>query len=276
MDTEEWHKWRASGIGASDAPVIMGVSPWKTVHQLWEEKAFGKSNQTETPAMKRGKELEGPALEFFTLSTGIPMVEQKMCVHNEHQWMRATLDGINEEKKALLEIKSCGKLHEEVPKHYYPQLQHQMAVAGYEKMYYLSFNGTEGKILNVQRDDKYIEELIRKEKKFWNQVSNFEEPELSEKDFVDKTNDIEWMERANEVAEVRRELKDLKEREAFLISELILFAEGRNAFGGEVRLTHASRKGSVNYSSIPQLKEVDLDQFRGESKQYWRVTTPNT
>ena len=36
--SEEWLDWRKKGIGSSDAPIIMGVSPWKTPFELWEEK----------------------------------------------------------------------------------------------------------------------------------------------------------------------------------------------------------------------------------------------
>ena len=30
QNTPEWHQWRRQGIGASDAPVIMGETPFKT------------------------------------------------------------------------------------------------------------------------------------------------------------------------------------------------------------------------------------------------------
>lgn len=38
QNTQEWEKFRLQKIGASDAPIIMGVSPWKTPFQLWLEK----------------------------------------------------------------------------------------------------------------------------------------------------------------------------------------------------------------------------------------------
>ena len=36
--TQEWLIWRAQGIGASDAPIIMGVSPWSNIIALWRDK----------------------------------------------------------------------------------------------------------------------------------------------------------------------------------------------------------------------------------------------
>ena len=41
QQSEEWLEFRRSRIGASDAPIIMGVSPWKTHYKLWVEKIQG-------------------------------------------------------------------------------------------------------------------------------------------------------------------------------------------------------------------------------------------
>ena len=38
QNTPEWHRWRMQGIGASDAPAIMGETAFKTPRMLWSEK----------------------------------------------------------------------------------------------------------------------------------------------------------------------------------------------------------------------------------------------
>ena len=38
QNTPEWHRWRQLGIGASDAPVIMGDGAFKTPRMLWSIK----------------------------------------------------------------------------------------------------------------------------------------------------------------------------------------------------------------------------------------------
>ena len=38
MEKREWLKWRRMGIGGSDASVIAGVNPFRSVFQLWKEK----------------------------------------------------------------------------------------------------------------------------------------------------------------------------------------------------------------------------------------------
>lgn len=37
-DRAEWLEARRDGLGASDAAAVLGISPWKTNVQLWEEK----------------------------------------------------------------------------------------------------------------------------------------------------------------------------------------------------------------------------------------------
>ena len=71
QNTEEWLEFRRDKIGASDAPIIMGKSPWKTPHQLWEEKIGVRTSSYETAAMRRGKDLESEARKHFEQQTGL-------------------------------------------------------------------------------------------------------------------------------------------------------------------------------------------------------------
>ncbi len=36
--TPEWNTWRAAGVTASEAPIILGRSPYKTPWRLWAER----------------------------------------------------------------------------------------------------------------------------------------------------------------------------------------------------------------------------------------------
>src|ERR1043165_6024764 len=129
--TPEWHEFRKDKIGASLASVIMGVCPWKTPLQLYNEMK-GIIDQAPTSAfMERGIEMEAQARSQFEYLKGKTF--PSIVVQDDHlPWMIASLDGWNEEEKCLVEIKCPGmKAHQialrgQVPDHYYPQLQHQM------------------------------------------------------------------------------------------------------------------------------------------------------
>lgn len=133
QDTDEWFNFRKNKLGASDAPIIMGISPWKTPYQLWQEKLGFRSIPVMNEAMQRGKDLEPLALQSINLELGsemIPLVFQ----HESLDFMTASLDGYDEKNKIACEIKCPrGSDHElalqgKIPEKYIPQLQHQMEV----------------------------------------------------------------------------------------------------------------------------------------------------
>jgi putative phage-type endonuclease len=177
----EWLNFRRNKIGASDAAVIMHVSPWKKLITLWEEKIGLKEEKSNTYHMKRGINLEPLARLYFNAMTGF-RVEPDVCISFHYPWMMASLDGYDPKTNVVLEIKCPGKedqalaVQGKIPEKYYPQLQHQMAVMEVDYMYYLSFNGIEGPILKVKRDQSYIEQMIEKEQIFYDCVANFVVP----------------------------------------------------------------------------------------------------
>ena len=67
----EWLQVRRSGIGGSDAAAALGLSPWKSPLELWEEKAMGKTQpRQENDAMIFGRLLEPIVREEFVRRTG--------------------------------------------------------------------------------------------------------------------------------------------------------------------------------------------------------------
>jgi hypothetical protein len=58
QSTEEWLSWRRGGIGASDAPVVMGLSPWQKEGELLLLKTGQRLERPANDAMQRGKRLE--------------------------------------------------------------------------------------------------------------------------------------------------------------------------------------------------------------------------
>lgn len=189
QDTAKWHDFRALGIGSSDASVLAGTNNWKTVIELWEEKT-GKSVPSfeENAATLHGKNLEPTAREAFEKSSGIA-VNPRCFIHPEYDFIRASLDGINDELDLVLEIKcpynftvhrkfmKTGK----IPTYYYSQIQHQLLVTGAVMACYWSYTeNTGGVIAYVSPEQAYIDELLEREIKFWNLVQSDTEPIPSE------------------------------------------------------------------------------------------------
>lgn len=181
--TDSWLHFRRVHLGASDASSILQCNPYKSILDLYEEKVF-QFEQDDNPFMKRGRELESVALECFEQETGLCLFP---CVvkHDSIDWMCASLDGMTIAQDVILEIKCNGKKNHElaqkgkIPLHYQAQIQHQLACTGLEFSYYYSFDGQEGIILEVPRDDEFIEKMIEKEFEFWQCLQNLTPPTIT-------------------------------------------------------------------------------------------------
>lgn len=275
QNTEEWLEFRKSRLGGSDAPIIMGVSPWKTAYELWLEK-LGLSQSHSNYAMQRGSEQEETARFEFSLYHGIS-VEPKVLQHPDHEWMIASLDGISEDGKTIVEIKCPGRedhskaLAGNVPEKYYPQLQHQIAVAGVDKALYFSWTADTYVTLTVERDDEYIKNMIEKEREFYRCLQELTPPALSNKDYVQKS-DALWTEASERWRNANEQLKELEQSEKELRQTLIHLAADKNCAGAGVKVTKTARRGVIDYSKVTELADVDLEKYRKSNITCWRIT----
>lgn len=275
QNTPEWLEMRRNKIGASDSPIIMGVSPWTTPLQLWEQKLGLREEKYKTPRMQRGHDLEEKARHQFESMTGLSVFPQ-VIQHPDYEWMIASLDGIDFCHKNIVEIK-CPSREDHllafgnmVPNKYKPQLQHQMEVCGLEKVYYFSFDGKEGKIIEVERDDKYIDKMLKKELEFWDCMQNFKTPALTDKDYIQQDNEL-WEAASNSWLDCHQKLEFLKKQEEELKETLIALSGGSNSKGAGIKLSKVIRKGNVDYNAIPELENVDLEKYRKKHIESWRL-----
>lgn len=272
--SQEWLDFRKTKITATDACVIMGASPWKTKAKLYLEKTSELPPEEPNERMRRGNELEPIAREMFSIENGID-VFPKVVVS---EWAMASLDGMSEFGQYIVEIKCPGEkdhaiaLSGKVPDHYYPQLQHQMYVTGLQFAYYYSFDGLDGVTLKVPRDDDYIEKMVEEEKKFYECIVNKIAPEPSEGDYIQREDDL-WQQCASKWKEIVSQIKELESQEEDLRKQLIFLSGQSNTKGGGISLCRVQRKGNVEYSKIPELKNVDLESYRKASSESWRISS---
>ena len=289
----EWLDMRKEHIMASEAPIIMGMSPWKTPLQLWEEKLGIKESPLSNFAMRRGIELEPLALEAYNKHTGN---DASPCVvfSEEFQWMGASLDGLSKCQKIVVEIKCPGKKdHDlaalgEIPPKYYAQLQHQLYTSGNNLLHYFSYSEESFYLIEVKRDEEFMQRMIKAELEFWDMMQNFQPPQMIEADIKKKADEekkfiqvscTEWQEVSNEIQDLIAEkkasksrIKEIEAREAKLTDILVAISKGENAEGNGIKLELASRRGLVDYSIIPELESVDLEKYRKASSEYWKVS----
>lgn len=271
--TPEWLSFRKTKITATDAPIIMKKSPWSTPLKLYNEKVSPTDQlKNISPSMQRGIELEPIARELFCIKMNVEVIPQVIV----KDWQMASLDGLDAAGKFLVEIKCPGPedhalaLEKKIPAHYQPQLQHQMYVCGLDHMYYFSFDGTDGVVVDVDFDKDYTEELIEEEKKFYECLQLKIAPEPSDRDYYETTDPL-WLSDAQDLKYTRDQLKYLQEREEAIKQRMILSAGGIATRGGGVSLSPITRRGNVDYSKIPALKGLDLEPYRKPATTSWRV-----
>lgn len=275
QNTPEWLEFRRNKIGASDCPAILGISPWTTPYQLWEEKVLGKRKES-TDRMTRGQQLEPLALERFMEQTGTAMLPS-VVVNPLLDWQMASFDGLSWDGKEFVEIKCPGKethlwaLRGEIPEYYKAQMQHQMCVLDVGYGYYFSFDGENGVVIKVERDDEFIRHLLEKEEEFLWHMKAKEPPELSPKDYTEHC-DAPWANLAAEWKEVSAQIKILKEKEQDIRQNLIELCGERSGEGAGIRVKRTPCKGHVHYDQIPELIGVDLTPYRKPFFDRWTIT----
>ena len=69
---KEWLSVRKSGLGGSDIAAALGLSPWKSALELWQEKVSGQSQpQQENEAMIWGRIMEPIIAREFVKRSGL-------------------------------------------------------------------------------------------------------------------------------------------------------------------------------------------------------------
>ena len=272
--TKEWLLYRRNKIGGSDAPSIQGIG-FMTPNQLYLNK-LGLYEPQVTQRMSRGHELEGQARELCQDMLGMKL--RPLCVeHDKRSWQAASLDGIDDQHSVIVEIKTGGESALDrakngvIPDYHMCQIQHQLEVTGLDRCVYFFFDGKNGYPIDVYRDTKYITQLNEAEERFWMNLQDFVPPALTGKDY--ETHETEArLKLAQEWLEINSQLTTLEKREKELREAMINEAGERNTVGGGVRILMSGRAGSIEYKAIPELKKVNLEEYRKPAVKFFRVT----
>lgn len=192
QNTAAWLNWRLDGIGASDAPAVMGENPWKRPERLLAEKVAARRSyfvgragghgggwgggREGGSAAGRGTALEPHARARYCAHRGVDA--QPACLESRaRSWQRASLDGIDHGRGHAVEIKCGEKVYAltaasgTVPGYYYGQLQHILSVTGFAAVdFWVWLPGRRPLLLTVERDEAYIARLVEREAAFWEAV----------------------------------------------------------------------------------------------------------
>jgi putative phage-type endonuclease len=188
--SQEWIEQRKKGIGGSDAGTIMGVNPYKTALELWQEKTGRAATvqKTMNPDMKRGFYLEDIVSKLYSDITGNKLRQAKeFLALKDHPEIYANIDRKLTGEETIWECK-CPRVssflkikrEQKIPQTYLAQCQHYSMVRGGSQIILSVFSAELWDLINftVEPDSEFQEILLKAELHFWKHVTEDIQPEI--------------------------------------------------------------------------------------------------
>lgn len=196
---EDWLEQRRTGIGGSDVAALLGVSPYKTPFELWLDKTKRQAeafSPEQAERMHFGNVLEDVVAREFAAREGVQVQRvNKSLQHPDVAIARANLDraivlpgsrarwddreGRLLGAAGLLECKTAHGLAEnsadwgdagteEVPEHYWLQVQWYLGIARQaEAKLAVLFGGQRFKVYTIAADQPFFEQLLTEADRWW-------------------------------------------------------------------------------------------------------------
>lgn len=185
---------RTKFIGGSDIAAILGVSPWKTAYDLWEEKVEGyekASNEARDKVLNRGKKLEPVVIEMLQEERDVWVLERNQVhVDPEYPFLCAEIDFeyvIKQEDDRhyddVMDPVGNGDVKtvhpfaakdwgdegtDEFPVYYCAQFQHGLMVTGRQICMVAALIGADDlRVYEVKRDEELIAYIRKAAVNFW-------------------------------------------------------------------------------------------------------------
>lgn len=93
---------------------------------------------------------------------------------------------------------------------------------------------------------------------------------IKDKGFVPCIAD-EWQRVALELEDAQKLSKELEMRITLLRDQLISLSENKNTCGKDFYFQKIERPGTIDYKSIPELKNVNTELYRKKGSSYWKL-----
>lgn len=302
--SDKWLKWRGEGVTASDMPIILGLSPYKTPYQLWAEKTgrFNSPDISANPNVKRGNRLEDKARQAAEVTAGQLLIP--MCGECRHfRPFRASFDGLDENFKPY-EFKAPSDAQWEDVKAkgvdsaayimYEAQTQAQAVVADQDEGLLLFYretdSGPQEMEFHITVSNEKRDEILKTAAWFWNLVvTNTPPPKDPERDVFEPAEGDEyfkwksyadiWRDNHSRIKALKEQLSEIeKDQKAVQKQMITMMGPFMQADVGGVKVSLFVKQGNVDYKAFLADKfpdkdfESELDSYRKSSRSESRFT----
>lgn len=304
---EEWHAVRKTGIGGSDIAAICGLNAWTSPLEIWLKKTGQPVPRRDNPeldeAAENGHDLEPFVASRFTKKTGLPIYENPGTLRMpDIPWALVNLDRTTEENHlpGVVELKtrSSYALQEwldEPPIDVQVQTQWQLMVTGWSFGYTAALIGGQRTIVHrIERDEQFIDDLLRIAAEFWGWVETGTRPPLdgsvatgdlldrlhahpTRKDVVADALEV------NKWLAIRRSAQEQLAAAEIAVTEAdnhlkAMAGDGTDVYvQGELAYTWRPRKGQISWktAALELNPELDPEPYRGEDTRVLNIVMEN-
>jgi len=272
--SEAWFEARKGKITGSKVSTVIGMNPYQKpkelIRTMVREYHGAEPEFTGNVATEWGNAHEAQAREMYQFMLEADVKEAGFIVHPEYDWLGASPDGLIGDE-GVLEIKCpySQKIPDEPDKHYVAQCQFIMWVTGRKYCDLFYWTPEEHVIFPIQYDPEYFSVDMLRAFYDW-YLSELDNPEHLQPLIQVRTDD-DYLTAAKVYREAKNALQVAQEAEKAAKQALIELSGGISCEGDGVYVSSYVRQGNVQYKNIPQLSEVNLDDYRGKSTTVYRV-----
>jgi putative phage-type endonuclease len=161
----EWYAARRELITATDIPVILGLSPYKSESTLAQEKRGETPEQSESLVMQIGRALE-PVIagEYSRLNAGVKLTRYAGLVKSKRiSWAAASPDYRRARQPYLVELKDSRSRRwpsEGVPQDIEAQVRWQLGVTGFPVGDVAALRWGKVEVTTIEHDAALFDELV--------------------------------------------------------------------------------------------------------------------
>jgi putative phage-type endonuclease len=267
---------RRTGIGGSDAPVVVGESPYRSAYELWAEKLGLVVPPSENAAMAWGRRLEPVVAAAYTEATGRRLRRvTRLLRHRERPWQLASIDREVVGEPRLVEIKTTRSSRwdgaEAVPGDVLAQTQHYMSVVGFDVAdVAVLVAGSDLRIIEIERDDAYIRDLIELERDFMHRIETRTAPPLDGTEATRRTisrlhpyDDGTQLDATPDTDRLLADLREARERAATSAERASTFENALRAVMGRASLL-VGRDYRVSFAKNADSRQTDWKALAAE------------
>jgi putative phage-type endonuclease len=280
MLTKQQLENRTNYIGGSDAPIILGLSPYRNQVDLWHEKTghIEPKDISNNPYVKAGNFLEPSVKRWFEHETGLKITnENEFYEHPDHNFIGGHIDGFIREENAVFEAKTSSSDKgwgangsNEIPDSYLIQIAHYMSITGASKAYIaVLIRGVDFRYYIIKRNQRLEDMIIEREKEFWSLVINNYAPTPKKASEIISLNGFKSVEESvvadNEIQNYLEKLEQVNFQMLVLSRQKEEMSDKIKLFMGEKdTLIESNGKIAATWKETKASTRFDADTFKKE------------